>query len=232
MHPPPSSLTAPSLETDSRKSERHREILDAAFEEFAEKGYESTRLDDVAGRAGIAKGTVYLYFRNKEALFRAVLRDQITHVLGDFEEYAQQSLRCADDLIRELLSRQYSELVQNGKARAIVRLLIAESRKFPHLSEIYYDDMIAPGIRTIRLILEKATSSGEFRRTAIADFPQFLLAPGVLAVMWSLLFDDRHPLDLARYKEAHLQFVLSALHSGSEPISVPVAAGEKQGAQS
>ena len=217
---------------NGRKTQRSQAILDAAFEEFAEKGYESTRLEDVAHRAGIAKGTVYLYFKNKEALFRAVLRDQITHVLSDFEGYAQKSSRSADDLIRELLSRQYSQLVQNAKARSIVRLLIAESRKFPQLSEIYYNDMIAPGIRTIRLILEKASSSGEFHRTAIAEFPQLLLAPGVVAVLWSLLFGTRHPLDLERYREAHLQFVLSALHSDSEPVSMPVGAGKNNGAQS
>lgn len=230
--PAPPALARTPDRNNGRKTQRSQAILDAAFEEFAEKGYESTRLEDVAHRAGIAKGTIYLYFRNKEALFRAVLRDQITHVLGDFEEYAQKSSRSADDLIRELLSRQYSQLVQNAKARAIVRLLIAESRKFPQLSEIYYNDMIAPGMSTIRLILEKAARSGGFHRTAIAEFPQLLLAPGVLAVLWSLLFGARHPLDLERYREAHLQFVMSALHSGSKPVSIPGGSGEKEGAQS
>jgi AcrR family transcriptional regulator len=226
MHSP-YPAPAYSSRVEPRKRERHLEILDAAFEEFAQKGYESTRLDDVANRAGIAKGTVYLYFKNKETLFRAVLRDQITHVLGDFEAYAQKSSGSADDLIRELLSRQYSELVQNAKARSIVRLLIAESRKFPQLSEMYYDDMIAPGIRTIRLILEKASSSGEFPPGAGAEFPQLLLAPGVLAVLWSLLFGDRHPLDLERYKEAHLQFVLSALR-GNVQLKTAAKVGGKQ----
>ncbi len=199
-----------------RRSERYRDILEAAFEEFSSRGYEATRLDDVAHRAGIAKGTVYLYFKNKETLFRAVLRSQITHVLSDFEEFARSSSASPEEMVRELLSRHYSELVQNSKARSIVRLLVAESRKFPQLSDIYYKDMIEPGLRTIRLIVDKGVSSGDFSRTAMAEFPQLLLAPGVLAVLWTILFSERRPLDLERYKEAHVQLVLRALRGISE----------------
>lgn len=198
------------------RSERYRDILNAAFEEFSSRGYEATRLDDVAQRAGIAKGTVYLYFKNKEMLFRAVLRSQITHVLTDFEQFTRSSSASPEEMVRELLSRHYSHLVQNSKARSIVRLLVAESRKFPKLSEIYYKDMIEPGVRMIRLIVEKGVSSSEFSRTAMAEFPQLLLAPGVLAVLWTLLFGERHPLDLERYKEAHVQLVLRALRRISE----------------
>jgi len=159
---------------------------------------------------------VYLYFKNKETLFRTVLRSEITHVLNDFEQFSRSSSASPEEMVRELLSRHYSELVQNSKARSIVRLLVAESRKFPQLSEIYYKDMIEPGLRTIRLIMEKGVSSGAFSPTAVAEFPQLLLAPGVLVVLWTILFSERHPLDLERYKEAHLQFVLRALHGNSE----------------
>ena len=202
-----------------RKRKRCREILEAAFEEFAANGYESTRLDDVANRAGIAKGTIYLYFKNKELLFRAVLRDQIAHIVRDFQEYAQKSSLSTEDLIRELLSRQYSDFVHNPKARSIVRLLIAESRKFPQLADIYYDDVVLPGVSTLRFILEKRGSLADSQQASISEFPQILLAPGILAVLWSLIFGDRHPLNLKAYKEAHLQFVLGALRGPSEPAS-------------
>lgn len=212
------------------KEQRHQQILDAAFEEFAARGYESTRLDDVAKRAAIAKGTIYLYFKNKELLFRAVLRDQITRVLHDFEQYAHKSPGSAEDLIRELLSRQYSDLVANPKARSIIRLLISESPKFPQLAEIYYNDIVLPGVSTIRHILEKGASAGEFGSAEATDFPQILIAPGILAVLWSLLFGDRHALDLESYREAHLRFVLCALHgkTGQAPTPEP---GSKQRAQ-
>jgi len=214
MHSPhPSAVITPPRPRQPQpwKEQRHQQILDAAFEEFAARGYESTRLEDVAKRAGIAKGTIYLYFKNKELLFRAVLRDQITHVLRDFAEYAETSSVSSEDLIRELLVRQYSELVGNAKARSIIRLLISESHKFPQLAEIYYNDIVLPGVSTIRHILEKGASAGQFEPKAVTEFPQILLAPGILAVLWSLIFGDRHPLDFEAYREAHLQFVLSGL---------------------
>lgn len=205
------------------KKLRHQQILDAAFEEFSAKGYEAARLDDVAKRAGIAKGTIYLYFKNKELLFRAVLRDLITYVLEDFEELVQKFTGTAEDLIRELLSRQYSQVVSNDKARSIIRLLISESRSFPQLSEIYYRDIILPGMSALRLILEKGAASSDFAQTSIAQFPQILIAPGVLAVVWSLILGERHPLDLEAYKEAHLQFVLAGLRGSCRPAT-PAAA--------
>lgn len=199
------------------KSLRQRQILDAAFGEFSTKGYRSTRLEDVADRAGIAKGTIYLYFKNKKLLFRALLRHLITDVFKDFERFVQTSRGSPEELIRELLCRQYSQVVSNDKARCILRLLISEGRNFPQLSEIYYRDIILPGVSALRLVLEKGISSNEFRRTSIAEFPQILIAPGVLALVWFLILGDQHPLDLNAYREAHLQFVLAGLRGTGSP---------------
>jgi len=119
---------------------RQEGILAAAFAVFAAHGYEATRIDEVARRAGIAKGTIYLYFRDKEQLFRAVVRSLLQKrfdaVAGSFKGTAEQ-------LLRELLSRMYSQVVKNEKVRSIVRLLIAESGRFPHLAEIYHREIIA-----------------------------------------------------------------------------------------
>jgi AcrR family transcriptional regulator len=212
-----------------RKRQRHQQILDAAFEEFAARGYEAARLDDVARRAGIGKGTIYLYFKNKEGLFRAVLRDLISRSVEDFGVFAQNFSGSAEDLIRELLSRQYAHVVQNAKARSILRLLISESRQFPQLSEIYYRDIISPGVRSLRFILEKGASSGEFSRVALHKFPQILIAPGVLALVWSLIFGDEHPLDLEVYREAHLQFVLRGLRASIQPANSSAKQLREQG---
>jgi AcrR family transcriptional regulator len=235
MHPVPSAASKPTrnlLPRQPQKGLRQRQILDAAFEEFSTQGYRSARLEDVAKRAGIAKGTIYLYFRNKRLLFRAVLRDLITQVFQDFEQFVQKSVGSSEDLIRELLSRQYSEVVSNEKARSMFRLLISESRNFPQLSEIYYRDIILPGVSAIRLILEKGASSSEFRRTGVAEFPQILIAPGVLAVVWFLILGDQHPLDLNAYKEAHLQFVLAGLRGARLPaISSTTDSSERREAQ-
>ncbi|MGA3327399.1 MAG: TetR/AcrR family transcriptional regulator [Terriglobia bacterium] len=193
-----------------REQKMHRQegILAAAFAVFAAHGYEATRIDEVARRAGIAKGTIYLYFRDKEQLFRAVVRSLLQKrfdaVAGSFKGTAEQ-------LLRELLSRMYSQVVKNEKVRSIVRLLIAESGRFPHLAEIYHREIIAPGMKAVRQALRHGIASGEFRKTSAVEFPQILAAPGVLAIVWRLLHGERHRLALDAYSKAHLEFVLASL---------------------
>jgi len=196
---------------------RHHQILAAAFEEFAAKGYTEARVDDVAERAGIAKGTIYLYFKNKEMLFQAVLRSLIHHVFEELNQFIRAFPGSAEDLVRAVLSRQYSEVVKNPKARLMFRLLIAEVHKFPQLADVCLREVIAPGIAAMRMLVEKGVSSGEFRETKIAEFPQILVGPTVLAVVWALILGERHCLDLDAYMEAHLELVLCGLRKKSSP---------------
>jgi AcrR family transcriptional regulator len=197
----------PSSPEERSKDHRERQILDAAFKEFAVNGFEAARLEDVARRAEIAKGTIYLYFKNKELLFRAVVRSLIHPVLEAFDANAALSAKSAEEVLRGLLSRHYAELVRNEKARAIFRLLVAESGKFPQLSEIYYRE-VRRGLGALRLVLKRGVATGEFRRTRAVDFPQILLAPAGFATLWKLIFGERRTLDLDAYMRAHLEFVL------------------------
>jgi AcrR family transcriptional regulator len=201
----------PSLRGRKPKKQRQQQILDAAFAEFAAHGYEATRLDDVAERAGIAKGTIYLYFRDKQGLFRAVVRGLIHPALDTLAGFVGAFPGSAEDLLRELLSRHYAQVVRKKRARAILRLLIAESGKFPQLSDIFHREIIAPGVTALRLVLEKGVASGEFRKMKVRGFPQILIAPGVLAALWMLILGERHQLDLNAFMRAHLEFVFSAL---------------------
>jgi len=200
--------TKPTPRRREQKLHRQEEILAAAFEVFAAHGYEAARIDDVARQAGIAKGTIYLYFRNKERLFRAVVRSLIPRrfdaIAGTFQGTAEQ-------LLRELLSRMYSQVVRNEKVRSIVRLLIAEGGRFPQLTEIYHREIIAPGMKAVRQALRQGIAAGEFRKTAALEFPQILAAPGILAIVWRLLHGERHRLDLDAYSKAHLEFGLDSL---------------------
>lgn len=193
---------------EERKAHRYGQILAAAFEVFAVHGYEATRIDDVARQARIAKGTIYLYFRDKPQLFRAVVRSLVQipfdAALGGFQGTGEQ-------LLREMLSRMYTGIVRNEKARSIVRMLIAESGRFPQLAEIYHREIIAPGIKLVRRALLRGIATGEFRKTPAVEFPQVLVAPGVLAIMWKLLHGERHRLDLDAYQKAHLDFALDSL---------------------
>jgi AcrR family transcriptional regulator len=213
------------------KPQRHEEILAAAFEEFAAKGYAEARLDRVATRAGIAKGTIYLYFKNKETLFRFVVRDLIHRVIAEVGASIGAFQGTAEDLVRTVLSRQYAAFVKNPKARAVFRLLIAESHKFPQLSDVYLHEIIEPALTALRALVEKGVASGEFRDTKIKEFPQVLIGPAVIAVAWTLILGERQKLDLDAYMEAHLELLLHGLkkgdHSaGGDPV-ISLAEGEK-----
>lgn len=197
------------------KAQRHLQILAAAFEEFASNGFAAARLEDVAKRAEIAKGTIYLHFKNKEVLFRAVVRSLIHPVFEKFEELAETFPGPAAGLVREFLSRQYSEVVKNPKAHTMLRLLISESGKFPQLADVYRREVLDPGVAALRLILQRGAATGEFRESRIDDFPQILVAPAVLAVVWILILGNQHNLDLDAYFQAHLEFVLAGLRRTS-----------------
>lgn len=198
----------PTLRRPEQKSQRQEKILNAAFDVFAAHGYEAARIDQVARRAGIAKGTIYLYFRDKKRLFQAVVRNLIPK---RFDLLVKTLPGTPDALLRALLSQMYLNVVRNPKVRSIVRMLVAESGKFPELAEIYHQEIIVPGMKAMRQALMGGIAEGAFRNTKALEFPQIVAAPGLLAMVWQLLFEDRHPLDLDAYMKAHVEFVLRSL---------------------
>jgi AcrR family transcriptional regulator len=210
--------------------ERRERILQAAFEEFAANGYAETRLEDVAERAGIAKGTIYLYFANKGLLFRAVLRSLMNHVFEELQGFVRTFPGSAEELVRSVLSLQYAEVVANAKARSMLRLLIAESHKFPQLSAVYLREVVEPGMAAMRMLVEKGVASGEFRKTKIADFPQVLVGPAVLAAVWAMILGETNRLDLDGYREAHLELLLQGLRTAPPSVESDSGsvAGERQ----
>ena len=195
------------------KVPRESQILAAAFEEFAANGYSAARLDNIARRADVAKGTIYLYFQSKSRLFEAVVRSLIRPIPKDFDSFVRESSVSAGQLLKDLILRQYAEVVTNRKARVILRLLIAESERFPELSDTYYREVIQPGVRAFHLVIEKGIASREFRQSSVRDFPQILAAPAVLAIVWILILGARAGMDLEAYRAAHLEFILSALRN-------------------
>lgn len=195
----------------ARQCERDAAILRAAIAEFASAGFENARLDDIAQRAGVAKGTVYRYHADKAALFKAAVRSLIHPVLARIQEQALLAEGSATALLRSVFAEVYREMVADDVRRELVRLLIAEGRRFPELGDFYHDEVIARGIATFRMILWRGVATGEFRRSAAEDYPQLLMAPCIAYSNWQLMFGDRHPVDLERYAAAHLDFVLAAL---------------------
>lgn len=193
-----------------RKDDRPQEIIEAALLVFAESGYAAARLDDVAQRAGVAKGTIYLYFESKEDLFKAVVRavvvSHIERVQGIIETFEGSS----EDLLKTVLRSIAQEFV-NSEMRHMARLMMVEGRKFPDITKFYFDEVISRGMANIRAIITRGVNSGEFRDTQITEFPQLIMSAPMMALMWKATFDHVHYLDLDRYFDTHIDILLNGL---------------------
>jgi AcrR family transcriptional regulator len=189
---------------DARKSERREAILTAALDEFSAQGFAAARLDDVAKRAGVAKGTIYLYFDDKEALFQELVRGLLTPVVGSIE-----NLRDADIPVRVLADRLVDVFVNEifgTRRREVIRLMITEGRRFPKLAEFYHREVLSRIMTAMRALLTRAAKRGEVPE-AVAKFPQLLAAPGIVAVVWAGLFDKYEPLDVRAMMQAHVDLI-------------------------
>lgn len=192
-----------------RKEDRPQEIADAAFAAFAEKGYAATRIDDVAQRAGVSKGLTYLYYKTKEDLFKAVVKNVVVRrvdvLIGDVETSELSS----EEFIRgPLLS--FMKKVPGSPIAIVIRLLVAEGPRHPDLVAYYYDNVVARGLGAIRRFVERGVERGEFRREALDLQPHLFLAPMMLSIIWRLVFSDR-PLDTDDLMEKQLDMLLMQL---------------------
>jgi AcrR family transcriptional regulator len=199
-----------------RKEARPPEIVRAALEEFAEKGFAAAKLDDVARRARISKGTIYLYFADKEALFDAVVRETLSPILDRVAELGQNPPGRMEDLLRHLIATLYREVVATER-RQIIRMLVAESGRFPHLAEFYHREMVSRGKTLLRAVVARGIATGEFRDGPVARHPEVLLGPAIMAALWKMLFDRLEPLDLESFLAAHLDVVLNGLKNPDAP---------------
>jgi AcrR family transcriptional regulator len=216
-----SSPSASATRWRRRKEARPAEILDAALASFAERGFAATRLDDVAKRAGITKGTLYLYFPNKEELFKAVVRQAIVASIARGEALVAESAEPAPVLLERLV-REWSELIPTP-ASAIPKLMLAEAGNFPELARFYLDEVISRGRELIRGVIRKGIERGEFRAVDLETGAYCVMAPLVLAMQWRHSFapHDREALDATALADAHLQLLLHGLDAGARRAAEP-----------
>jgi len=195
-----------------RRDERRAAILAAALEEFAARGFAATRLDDVARRAGVAKGTIYLHFRDKESLFQELVRSMLSPLVGTIEAAALRDLpiRAVVETIVDLFVNE----IYGTRRKDVIRLIIAEGSRFPKLAEFYYREVIARVLPVVRARLTLAVERGELPHNALARFPQLLVAPALVSIMWNALFGRLAPLDVRELMRAHLE-VLFGTRSGT-----------------
>ncbi|WP_036170554.1 TetR/AcrR family transcriptional regulator [Massilia sp. 9096] len=168
---------------ERRKDARPQELLSAALDLFVERGYAATRLEDVARRAGVSKGTLYLYYENKEELFKAVVRNNIVPVIGDAEASVAEFDGHSADLLRHLIHSWWQRLGAT-KASGIIKLVMAEADNFPELACFYQEEVIARGTRTMAGMLERGIARGEFRPVDVNMTTQVLVAPMLMLITW------------------------------------------------
>src|SRR3954468_19281727 len=182
--------------------ERRSTILAAALKEFTARGFEGARLDDVAKRAGIAKGTIYLYFADKETLFQELVRSMVHPVLGTLEKLGEVDIP-ARVLVETLLTTFVRE-VYGTRRKNIIRLILSEGPRFPAIAEFYYREVVGRVLTIVRPILRRAAERGELPDDALARFPQLIVAPMLVGIVWHGLFDKFEPLDVAEMARAHV----------------------------
>ena len=206
------SLPAKEPRWSRRKEARPEEITAAALELFSERGYATTRLEDVAARAGVSKGTLYLYFANKEDLFKAVLREGFISPLAEMRETVQRYEGPTFELV-EMLVRGWWQHIGATRLSAIPKLIVAEARNFPEVARFYVDEVVRPGRETIAAILRRGVARGEFRPVDPQIAGQLLMAPLFMVALWrnSLAVCTPDRIDALPLLEAHIEMMRHGL---------------------
>ncbi|HUC17850.1 MAG TPA: TetR family transcriptional regulator [Acetobacteraceae bacterium] len=198
-----------------RKEARPGEILAAALSLFAEHGFAATRLEDVARRAGVSKGTIYLYFPTKEALFRAVIRQGLVPNIAAMEALAAAHDGSAVSLLAEIAARLLA--ITESDLAVIPRLVLTESGNFPNLARLYAEELAGRGRSLIASVIARGIERGEFRPIDIQTAVSLFAAPILLILLWRTTF-ARHgivPLDPRALLETHLETFFRGLAPGA-----------------
>jgi AcrR family transcriptional regulator len=197
---------------ERRKESRPAELLEAALDLFAEKGYAATRLDDVAQRAGVSKGTLYLYFDSKENLFKAVVRQGLVPALVEAEKLVDEFDGSAADLFRQIVLGWW-QLIGDSRLSAIPKIMISEARNFPEIADFYYEEVIERGTRLFVRALDRGVATGEFRNVDVRYATRVLSSPLVMLAVWkhSLGCCEREQADPQVFLETYLDLALRGL---------------------
>lgn len=203
---------------ERRKDARPQELLAAALDLFVERGFASTRLEDVAKRAGVSKGTLYLYFENKQELFKAVVRDNIVHSIGEAENSMAASDASSGELLRSLMMQWWEEFGAT-KLAGLTKLMMAETNNFPELAQFYNEEVVQRGNALIASLVERGMRRGEFRQVDPVLVSAILCAPMTMLMMWthSFLPCDVNDIDPIAYLNTFIDMSLRGLQ-----VSTPV----------
>jgi len=172
---------------ERRKDARPAELAAAALALFVEKGFAATRLEDVAARAGVSKGTLYLYFDSKEALFKEVVRANILPALAEAEKRMQAFGGSTPELLH-LLVQQWWQVLDASPIGGMPKLMFSEARNFPELARFYHDEVIVRGKALLGSVIKRGIDRGEFRAVDTRRATETMLGPLLLMAIWKHSF--------------------------------------------
>ena len=196
-----------------RKEARPGEIVQAAVAEFSEAGFAAAKIERIAARAGVAKGTVFVYFPSKDDLFAAVVRENIGPVFGGLDHVLSAWTGSMSDLLANFISHLYNDLIDRPERRVVMKILVSEGSRFPRLAEFYHREVMTGARKMIRKIIRRGVRSGEFRNGPAAAHPEVLVGPAIMAAVWKMTFEPFEPLRLTAYRRAHIDLVLNGLRA-------------------
>jgi AcrR family transcriptional regulator len=203
--PPKGVPLNPLSNRAARAAERREAIIEAALDEFIARGFTATRLDDVAKRAGVAKGTIYLHFKDKESMFEELIRTALVPMIGRMTAPPPAGGSVRDAV--EGFAQNFIREVATTRRGDIVRLIVAEGPRFPAVADFYYREVVSRGLAGMRAMIELGIARGEIRQRNLARFPQILVAPALIAVIWQSLFSKHAPLDATEMFRVHLDLI-------------------------
>lgn len=211
--PEPAVDEAPKPKWRRRKQARPEELVAAALALFAEQGFAATRMRDVARRAGVSKGTVYLYFQGKEDLLRAAVRGSIVPILDIGDDLELDSDASATELLERLLKDWVGEFERRGVG-GVPRLVMAEASNFPEIAQEYTSAVIQRARRLFARVLKRGVRAGEFREIDVRTAVDVLLAPVLYAQIHQASLGSWDPDAFgASFVDSHLRFFLRSIQT-------------------
>jgi len=215
--------TAVAAKRERRKEARPGELLDAALDLFVEKGFAATRAEEVAARAGVSKGTLFLYFQSKEELFKAVVRENIS---GRFTEWRAE-LETFEGTTSELLAycmNSWWERVGLTRASGLTKLMMSEAKNFPDIAAFYQQEVIMPGHGLIRSILQRGMDRGEFRPMNLDYAVYVVIAPMIFLILsrhsGGVCLSSEIDLDPQKYIAFQVETILNGISAPAVAAAV------------
>jgi AcrR family transcriptional regulator len=218
--PAADEVSKPEPKWRRRKHARPEELVAAALELFVEQGFAGTRLRDVAKRAGVSKGTVYLYFKSKEELLRAAVRDSVVPIVDEGDDIEVEAEGTSAELLRQLLERWLEKFEERGLA-GVPKLVMAEAGNFPELAQDYMTHVMQRSRRLFARVIKRGIREGEFREVDVHEAVQLLLAPVLYSQIHEASLGPYDPglMDRNRLLDVHLDFFLRAIRVNPEAVS-------------